>query len=322
MRQGRRLRTIIALLQLYNRAGTALFSIGNMKKLPLLPRFIVLLALLLWLAGCSAVRVVYNQADHVLAWTADDYFNLDVAQKQAFNAKLAPLLAWHRQDQLPGYVKILGEAQRRTQRREPLTRDDALWMVETIKAQYRTIAGKATPEIADLLAAMTPENLKALERQFAKVNQKFVNEHKLKGSPDEQRRERLARTVKRIREWTGPLTAAQLEKIGTLNDAIPNTDALRHQDRQRRQKEFLALLNQRHNKAEFTRALGVWLADWENNRPSELKAALNDSYEKRITLYLEVLQLLNAEQRGHVQAKLQGYIDDVKALTPATAARH
>ena len=268
--------------------------------------------LLLLLAGCSTVRIAYNQADTILSWMAHDSFDLDAAQRQDFNARLDPLLKWHRQEQLPDYVKFLAAMKLRTQR--SLTRDDAIWLIEGSKARFRTIAAKGAPDAAELLATLTPENIQALEKHFDKVNQKFAREYKLNGTAEDRRRARLERTLKRIREWTGTLSRAQEERVIALNDTIPYTDHLRHQDRQRRQKEFLAILGTRHNKAEFSRVLHPWLADWEKGRPPEMHAALNDGYEKRIALYLEVERMLMPQQRANVLQKLQDYSDDLSAL--------
>jgi len=172
-----------------------------------------------------------------------------------------------------------------------------------------------------MLAALTPDNIRALEKQYDKVNQKFVREYKVKGTPDDRKRARLERTLKQVRDWAGTLTAAQEERIAALNDAIPNADHLRHQDRQRRQKEFLALLSQRHNKAEFTPRLRAWLTDWEKGRAPEFEKAQTETYEKRVALYLEVERMLTAQQRAQVLQKLQDYIDDINALAAQRATR-
>lgn len=282
-------------------------------------RFFALLLAFVLLPGCSAVRVAYNQADTILSWMAHDYFDLDALQKQEFNTRLDPLLTWHRHEQLPDYARFLGDIKQRTHR--PATRDDALWLIDGAKSRFRVMASKGTQDATDLLATLTPDNIAALQKQFDKVNKKFASEYKLNGTQEERRRARLERTVKRIREWTGPLSPAQEARITALNDAIPYTDHLRHQDRQRRQKEFLAMLSTRGNKADFARTLRPWLADWEGGRSPELHAALNDAYEKRITLYLDVANSLTPLQRTHLQQKLQSYIDDLNALAPANAAK-
>ena len=70
-------------------------------------------------------------------------------------------------------------------------------------------------------------------------------------SPDRQKRARLKRTIKNIEEWTGNLTDAQETKVAALLDPIPLLEHLRHQDRIRRQREFVELLKLRQSKPEF-----------------------------------------------------------------------
>ena len=268
--------------------------------------------LLLTLEGCSTIRVGYNQADHLLAWMADDYFELDAAQKQDFRARIERLLKWHRAEQLPDYARFLAEVRQRGQ--QPLTREDAAWMVDGVKARFRVIALQGAPDAAEMLMTLTPDNLRALEKQYDKINQKFVREYKLTGTLEERKRARLERTLKQVRDWAGPLTHAQEERIAALNNAVPIADHLRHQDRMRRQKEFLALLAQRQNKAAFAPQVRAWLVDWEKGRSAEFEKAQSEIYDKRVSLYLEVDRMLTPQQREHVLRKLQGYIDDLRVL--------
>lgn len=270
------------------------------------------------LSGCSTLRIGYNQADTLLAWMADDYFDLDHPQKQEFNKRIDRLLKWHREDQLPDYARFLTEIKQRGQRQ--FTRDDAQWMVDGTKARFRAVAQHGANDAADMLAAMTPENVLTLQKKFDKVNEKFVREYKIKGSTDERKRARLQRTLKQLRDWAGSLTPAQEERIAALNNAIPSTDALRHQDRQRRQKEFLSLLELRHDKKEFAPRLRAWLTDWEKGRSPEFAKTQAEAYEKRVALYLEVERMLTPQQREHALHKLQDYIDDIHALTARRVA--
>jgi hypothetical protein len=265
------------------------------------------------LPACSAIRIGYNQADTLLAWRADEYFDFDAAQRQDFNARIDRLLKWHRHEQLPDYARFLGEIKQRGQRQ--ITREDALWVVDGAKSRFRTIASHGAHDAAEFLATLTPDNLRALEKQFGQVNQKFVREYKLNGTLDDRKRARLERTLKQIRQWAGSLTPAQEERIAQLNQAIPSTDALRHQDRQRRQQEFLTLLKLRQNKTEFAPRLRAWLVDWEKGRAPEFDKAQTEVVEKRIALYLEVERMLTPQQREHVLSRLQDYIDDIRMLT-------
>ena len=270
------------------------------------------------LAGCSTIRIGYEQADTLLAWTADDTFDLDAAQKQEFKTRIDRLLKWHREEQLPDYARFLGEIKQRGQR--PLTREDAHWIVEGAKTRFRKIAEHGAGDAAQMLTTLTPHNIQALEKHFEKVNQKFVREYKINGTPDERKHARLQRTLKQLRNWAGTLTHEQEQRIRQLSDAIPSTNTLRHQDRQRRQKEFLALLNQRHDKAQFAPRLRAWLTDWEKGRAPEFIRAQDEAYEKRVALYLEVERMLTPQQREHVLHKVQGYIEDFNALAARRVA--
>ncbi len=281
-------------------------------------RYAILLALsFTLLPGCSAIRIGYNQADTILGWMADDYFDFDVAQKQDFNTRIDRLLKWHRHEQLPDYARFLTEIKQRGQRQ--LTREDAMWIAEGAKERFRAIARHGTDDAAAFLATLTPENIRALEKQFDRVNQKFAREYKLNGTLEERKRARLERTLKQLRDWAGTLTQAQEDRLAALNDTIPSADHLRHQDRQRRQKEFLALLNSRHNKAVFVPPLRAWLTDWEKGRAPEFDKAQTEIYEKRIALYLEAERMLTPKQREHALHRLQGYIDDINMLAARSA---
>jgi hypothetical protein len=268
--------------------------------------------------GCSTVRIGYNQADVILAWRADDYFDFDSQQKQEFGKRLARLLDWHRRDQLPEYAAFLTEIRQRAQRRP--TRDDAAWIVEGVKARFRNIVNRGVNDAADTLVLLKPENIRALEHQIEKDNKKFVREYRLDGSMEQRKHARLEHTLKQIKNWTGSLTHEQEERIAALNNAIPSIDHLRHQDRQRRQREFLAILRLRDNKPEFLPLLHNWLLHWERGRAPDYVTQLDDVFNKRIALFLEVERMLTPQQREHVLRKLQDYIDDMKVLAAQPAA--
>lgn len=275
-------------------------------------------AALLLFAGCSAIRIGYSQADNILAWTANDYFDLDPQQKHELGARIDRLLQWHRYEQLPEYAQFFTEVKQRAQR--PLTRDDAVWLVEGVKERYRTLVKHGVNDAADMLASLTPDNIQALQKQWDKVNRKFVREHKIGGTPEERKRARLERTLKNIRDWTGSLTLEQETRIAALSNALPDTEVLRHQDRQRRQREFLGLLKLRNNKPEFLPLLEAWLLNWERGRTPETDRMLNEGYEKRIALYLEMDRLLTPQQRTHMLHRVQDYIDDMQALAKRRTA--
>jgi len=81
-----------------------------MKSRRLLSVLVLALAGAALVAGCSGLRLGYQQADVILGWRANTYFDLDREQRRDFSARLDRLLLWHRYEQLPEYAKFLTAA--------------------------------------------------------------------------------------------------------------------------------------------------------------------------------------------------------------------
>lgn len=264
-------------------------------------------------AGCSMVRIGYGQLDTLAGWTAQDYFDLDPAQREVFNERFARLHAWHRREQLPEYARFFSEARVRAER--GLGDADVLWLVDGFKARYAAIAARAAPDAAELLAGLTPAQIEHLKRELDKTNRKFLRENRSNESEENRRAAQNKRTLAQLRDWVGALTEAQEQQLAGPMRALPLTDRLRHEDRLRRQQEFLALLELRHgDRAQFTARLRDWLVHWERGRPPALARAFDESWKKRAAFYATADRLLNPAQRSHLARRLQNYSEDFIAL--------
>lgn len=272
-----------------------------------------ILALLLT-TGCSLVRLGYGQLDTIAGWMAHEYFDLDPAQRETFARRFERLHAWHRREQLPDYAQFLGDTRTRAQR--GISAADMLWLIDGMKSRYAVIAARAAPDAADLLAGLTAAQIEHLRKEFDDMNRKFLRENRTRESVAARRQHQQRTTLKQIREWTGSLNDAQEARISTLLQQVPLTDELRHEDRLRRQREFLALLDGRSgDRAAFTQRLRDWLVNWERNRPPELARAFEESWLRRAEFYAAVDRLLTPEQRAHLLQRLQLYIDDCRQLS-------
>jgi len=275
-------------------------------------RLTLLLLLAALIAGCSALRLTYSQADTLIAWRADEYFDLNPLQKDDLNVRLERLLTWHRYEQLPDYAVFTSTAI--TKARQGLKYDDVVWFIEGLKGRYRVIVNRGSADAAEMLATLAPEQIDALQKQWNKVNRKFANEYELDGSVEKRKRARLKKTLDQIQDWTGGLTYEQEQKIAVLLDAIPLIEHLRHADRIRRQQEFLQLLRLRADPRQFRPKLQAWLVDWESGRAPAYQQLSVELYARRIEFYLAVNKLLTPSQRQIVLHRLQEYADDFRAL--------
>jgi hypothetical protein len=281
---------------------------------------LMLLLLIALLAGCSGLKIGYRNADTLLAWRAHDYFDLNPMQRHDFEARIKRLLAWHRYEQLPEYSVFLTTLSNRI--RPGLKPEDVVWLVDGFKERYRAVVNHGIDDAAEILATLAPEQMTALQKEWDKDNRKFVREREINGSPADRKRERLKRMLSQIEDWTGSLTYDQEQKIAALLEPQPLINHLRHQDRLRRQKEFLELLTLRASKQEFKTALHAWLLDWEHGRNPEYEKLAATVYDQRIHFYVTVDKLLTPGQRRIALGRLQDYADDCKTLSakPAKAA--
>jgi hypothetical protein len=269
------------------------------------------------LAGCNQVYLGYSNLDTFATWSADEHFDLDLRQKQEFRTRFAKLHAWHRYEQLPEYAAFLSETKTRVE--HGVTRADFLWAVGGVQERYRTIIRHSTDDAAAILVTITPDQIQTLQRQFDKTNRKFVREYRLDASAEEQRRAAARRTVTRIREWAGNLTLEQEKRITAMARDLPLIHGLRHEDRMRRQREFVQLLKTRED-PKFAQRLRHFLLNWEEDRDPRYERMFRESTEKHAELYVAISAMLTPVQRAAVARKVQGYIDDFTRLAQRPGA--
>ncbi len=263
-------------------------------------------------SGCTMMRLGYGHLDTFAASMADEYFELDPNQKQEFTTRFDRLHQWHRRVQLPEYAAFLKEANARLQK--GVTREDVVWMLDGLDARYRAIAKRGMDDAVALLLTVTPAQLESLQRGWEKANRKFLREHRLERSPEEQRTARAKRTVSQIEDWTGPLSDEQEQQITVLSNKPPSIERARHEERIRRQREFLKLMELRGNREVFATRLSHWLLHWEEGRTPEQAKLFNAAREKRIEIYLAAARMLTPTQRTHLTNRVQGYIGDFTRL--------
>ena len=225
-------------------------------------RFGIVLALAAVLVSCTFNKFAYNQADTVMAWMVDDYFDLDGQQKADFQKRFDRFYAWHRYEQLPDYAQFMKTA--RTRMQDGLSREDVTWFVDGLRSRTRAAARQAAPEAAPLLATLTPAQIENLQRKWDKENRKYIKERKVNGTVEERYEAEGKRIVKQLKEWLAPLTNEQEQRVLAMVRELPQLEKERYAERLRRQKEFLEVLAHRSEDRErFTARVTDWMVNWE-----------------------------------------------------------
>ena len=276
-------------------------------------RLAILLALALFVGGCSMVRIGYDYIDRFAAWMAVDYFDLEADQRDAFDKHFARIYVWHRRHELPDYAVLFSDTQTRIRR--GLSADDVQWLINSAKLRYARLARQAAPDVAALLSTLSDAQIAHFFKAVEKDNQKYLREYRSRDSEQARRAAQRKRALSQIEDWTGSLSSQQEEQITALLLKTPLADRLR------RQREFRALtIHRKEPREAFTRRVRDWLVNWESGRTPEADRLIAESWQKRAEFLAAVDKLLTPEQRRHAIDRLQQFIDDFRQLSGKSAA--
>jgi hypothetical protein len=263
------------------------------------------------LAACSATRLAYDNADTVVRFMASSYLDLDSEQSEDLRPLIVRFHQWHRANELPVYSVLLQSASRRAA--NGITAEDVSWGLGNLRARYRRLAAKAAEDAAPVLATLLPAQLAVLEHKFAEDNEKYAKEF-LSADEKKRRRAQGKRMLERLRDFAGELTPEQEARIGRFVAAHDRHVALRFEDRQRLQREFVALLRQRREPQELGRQLAEMFIRPEARRSEEFLREDKRWDENLAQLIVDLDRSLSPVQRAHVVRSLSDYAEDCTVL--------
>lgn len=284
----------------------------NVRK----PCRVIMLLLAFALSACSAVRVSYNNADTVLRYMAWEYFDLDGAQYDDVKARLVRLHEWHRAKELPLYAEIAREARQRAA--NSVNDKDVAWGLAALRTRYRVVAARAAEDAAPLLATLSPEQLIHLEKKIARRNEKFAEEY----LPEDEKsriRAQAKKMIERFEDFTGSLSDQQQARIGRFIRNHQRFTRLRFQDRQRWQREALALIRSHRDPRELGSRLAALFSHPEVYRDQDF-ARVTARWEADFArLVVDLSGTLTPEQRARALGRMQTYAEDFHDLAGGKA---
>lgn len=279
-------------------------------------RGLLLIVLMVVVAGCSSLRTAYNHGDTLLYWWIDKYVDLNSDQKISVKEDIRDLFRWHRKTQLLDYVQILKTGQRQLAGNP--TAADLAADYEDIKKRTQLLLTKALPELADLARSLEPDQIATLEKQFTSNNADFRKKN-MKGDREAQQKFRFKKSMEQFELWFGSFSSEQEAIIRRASDARPLDNQIWLEERMRRQKSILDLVQkvQREKLSkEATIPLIKAVIDENFNRQehSPHKAFLEASEQASIQLIMTVIKIATPEQKAHAHKRMQGWIDDFNSL--------
>lgn len=271
------------------------------------------------LAGCSLVRVSYDNGPSLALWWLDGYLDLDEGQEAEVRPMLRDWFAWHRASEMPVYAGWVTEWRRLAAGDVDATTICA-WG-ERIRARMWTSVERALPSGARLLPTVRSAQFDYLAREFAE-RLADDREERLPPSADERRARTLDRAVERAEEFYGPLTEAQKRLLAEGVASSPMDAARWLDDRERRQRRFVAALRAAAREPDGARRLDALRAAAEGMMGSAdaETAALQARWQAHgCAVSARLHASASPAQRAHLQERLAGWEEDLRALAAAGA---
>lgn len=258
-------------------------------------------AVLVLLAGCSAVGLAYNRADWLVMNYIEDRFDMEPGQRGQLAKDLAARREAHRRSELDPLINLL-------QRIQVALSDGTDY--PTVKAAldemselYVTTMEKSISYLSPTFAMIKPAHLTRLEAGFAKMNEQFEERYRL-DDPEARIEARIERLEDRFDFWSGAPTDAQRKLIVEHVAKAPEAFTLWYADRQRQQREFIAAVRSLAPQSGYEKLMREW---WVHRKRQDPRLAEQFAESRRIyaRLIYALMQTLSDEQRGKAISKLR-----------------
>jgi hypothetical protein len=291
------------------------------KSLPFALRCWLLIAAALLSACSTGVRLGYGYADTLLLYSIDGYVGLTPEQTALVKERSAALIAWHRSTQLRDYAQFIETARRKLA--GPVSAADVLEFNHAVNARMAVLGQRAAPDIAEFALTLTPEQLGKMERKLTGDTRKARREL-AKTDGRSSLDDRVRRYAERADFWFGTLSAQQLELVRAWLATQPDGTAWWIDERERRQREFLIVLqriqSERPSEATATQWLRTYFAQLHRPTDAERRNTAEGHRAANADLTAQLLNAATPEQKAALSRKLAGFADDFQALASERAA--
>ena len=278
--------------------------------------YVVLALMLVVVAGCSSLRLAYNNGDTVLYWWLNAYVDLDRDQKGWVREDIDKLFDWHRKTQLKDYVEILRKGQKQVQGN--VTQAELLADYSEIKSRTQSLLLKAAPDLADLARSLKPEQIAQMEKKFKSNNDDYRKKF-LTGDQEKRQQLRYKKSMEQFELWFGSFSREQEAAIRKASDARPLDNEIWLDERSRRQRNVLTLVqkvqNEKLSKEATVALINTLIKDsFERLEHSERKPFFDAFENSTAQMVLTVIKIATPAQKEHAVKRMQGWIDDFNSL--------
>lgn len=267
------------------------------------------------LAGCSALRLAYNQAPDLVYWWLDGYFDFDSEQSTMARTALADWFAWHRTSQLPEYAATLARAQQQVP--ADVTPEQLCRWWGELRERAALAYEQGVPALAGIVRTLKPEQVAHVQKRYDKGDEDFRADF-LQATRTDRLEAATKRTVSRAETLYGTLDDAQRVLVAQAMAASPFDPQVWLAERQARQREIVQTLRSLvANGADNGRtqaALRVFAAHASMSPRPAYRAYSSQLTEYNCRFAAQLHNSTKPDQRRRAVERLKSWEDDLRAL--------
>ncbi|MFZ5573052.1 MAG: DUF6279 family lipoprotein [Thermodesulfobacteriota bacterium] len=271
----------------------------------------VLLAALT-ISACT-FKLIYNHLDWIIPWYVSDYINLNDEQDGFLGQQIAQRLKWHRVTQLTLYARTVRDF--RCAAEKGLTRENLDDMHDILRLYWQDLVTQITPDVVELLSSATEDQLAELLANLERKNREFKEKY-IDPEPETLRRLKVERMERFLEYFLGSLDERQDAIIADWSARLAPIGEERLVYIKQNFARFKEMLAFRNDKNRFREQLRDLLFFNREDWPPEFRIKAEHNRELTKTVFLELDQTLNADQRSHFIRKLEsvgGILDELAA---------
>jgi len=270
------------------------------------------LLLCIFLAGCSATRVVYNQIDWILVWYISDYFTLEDEQEDLLKESVERNMEWHRYDQLPKYAQLLSEIEH-----DVSSGAVTIDMMERFYAQFIALWDEflvqTMPDVTAFFRTLSQEQIDEFIGNLEESNQELWEEYAGK-TPEERQKSRQDGAIKGFERAFGGLSNEQKELVRSYQSTLHDVSREWMVGRRQWQQDFRDLVVERPPEPEFSdRMLELMLEPNRNDTP-EYRQLVDENRLTMMTMTMALSAELTDKQRNKFSKRLNKLIRNFEIL--------
>jgi hypothetical protein len=255
--------------------------------------------------------MLYNYLDWLVPWALDDYVTLDDKQEALVDRSLAQMLSWHRQQQLPLYVKDLQII--RQQASDKLSVVEVIETIGKIRAHWQTLVSTLFPALVELGQSLTDKQVEQLVTSLREELDEQVEEHEAL-SDKEQHAEWAERVEEELTGWLGELNTQQRDRIVTWSEQRTSTFELWVAFRYRWIDALQQTLAIRNDPQLFNQGAEQLLLNVDELREEKYLAQIEQNRLVYAELLVDISAAMTKQQHQHLDKRLAELIADLTAL--------